>query len=317
MQSLLANLRWRQRRPSEAAQELKLLTEDYQRQVRQQTRLVNQLTATLAAQRGKRYRLRRLSFDSTTNYAHYVVHRDSMFDVVDDAGSAGQPDREDQPLGVRQDVHLEAGGILAGVVGASTLRVNSLHRQAIDRLGEELARVVRETQLGTPIVDALAALMGNSPAVIRQHYSHLLADRHPRHPRTPDPSRPCPTTTTVPPSTTTVPPATSPASVRGWVGDLAALPAPAPGRGQRRVSVTRLACPAARDAARQTATPTLMCDRLMDDTVGLRDEFDDGLADEATRDEPRPCGRHPEGRGYRDCPQTPGLRSGGRQSSPD
>jgi Transposase len=34
---------------SEAAQELKLLTEDYQRQVRQQTRLVNQLTATLKA----------------------------------------------------------------------------------------------------------------------------------------------------------------------------------------------------------------------------------------------------------------------------
>ena len=34
---------------SDAAQELKLLTEDYQRQVRQQTRLVNQLTATLKA----------------------------------------------------------------------------------------------------------------------------------------------------------------------------------------------------------------------------------------------------------------------------
>ena len=34
---------------SDAAQELKLLTEDYHRQVRQQTRLVNQLTATLKA----------------------------------------------------------------------------------------------------------------------------------------------------------------------------------------------------------------------------------------------------------------------------
>lgn len=34
---------------SEAAQELKLLTEDYQRQVRHQTRLINQLTATLKA----------------------------------------------------------------------------------------------------------------------------------------------------------------------------------------------------------------------------------------------------------------------------
>ena len=34
---------------SDAAQELKLLTEDYQRQIRQQTRLVNQLTNTLKA----------------------------------------------------------------------------------------------------------------------------------------------------------------------------------------------------------------------------------------------------------------------------
>ena len=35
---------------SEAAQELKLLTEDCQRQIGQQTRLVNQLTATLKAE---------------------------------------------------------------------------------------------------------------------------------------------------------------------------------------------------------------------------------------------------------------------------
>src|SRR4029453_13105580 len=34
---------------SEAAQELTLLTDDYQRQIRQQTRLVNQLTTTLKA----------------------------------------------------------------------------------------------------------------------------------------------------------------------------------------------------------------------------------------------------------------------------
>ena len=39
---------------SEAAQELKLLTEDCQRQIRQQTRLVNQLTATLKAEHLRR-----------------------------------------------------------------------------------------------------------------------------------------------------------------------------------------------------------------------------------------------------------------------
>ena len=39
---------------SDAAQELKLLTEDCQRQIRQQTRLVNQLTATLKAEHFRR-----------------------------------------------------------------------------------------------------------------------------------------------------------------------------------------------------------------------------------------------------------------------
>jgi hypothetical protein len=47
----------------------------------------NQLTSTVEAQRGKRYRLRRVSFDHATTYAHYVVHRDSVFDVVDEAGA--------------------------------------------------------------------------------------------------------------------------------------------------------------------------------------------------------------------------------------
>jgi hypothetical protein len=47
----------------------------------------NQLTVTLAAQRGHRYRLRRVRFDSATPYARYVVHRDSVFDVVDPAGA--------------------------------------------------------------------------------------------------------------------------------------------------------------------------------------------------------------------------------------
>jgi len=44
---------------SDAAQELKLLTEDCQRQIRQQTRLVNQLTATLKAEEGGAFFARR------------------------------------------------------------------------------------------------------------------------------------------------------------------------------------------------------------------------------------------------------------------
>ena len=46
----------------------------------------NQLARTLKAQQGKRYQLRHVTFDGTTSYAHYVVHRDSTFDVVDESG---------------------------------------------------------------------------------------------------------------------------------------------------------------------------------------------------------------------------------------
>lgn len=51
---------------------------------------------------------------------------------------APKVDHQDERFAIRQDVHIEPGGILAGIVGADTLRVNSLHRQAIDRLGEGL-----------------------------------------------------------------------------------------------------------------------------------------------------------------------------------
>ncbi|MEX6505419.1 gamma-glutamyl-gamma-aminobutyrate hydrolase family protein [Jiella sp. M17.18] len=40
---------------------------------------------------------------------------------------------------VRHDVALTEGGVLAGIVGRDAIRVNSLHRQAIDRLAEGLA----------------------------------------------------------------------------------------------------------------------------------------------------------------------------------
>ncbi|MBO0905624.1 gamma-glutamyl-gamma-aminobutyrate hydrolase family protein [Jiella sonneratiae] len=39
----------------------------------------------------------------------------------------------------RHDVAVTPGGLLASVVGAGPIRVNSLHRQAIDRLGDGLA----------------------------------------------------------------------------------------------------------------------------------------------------------------------------------
>ena len=45
---------------------------------------------------------------------------------------------QQERFAIRQDIALEPGGVLAGIVGARRLRVNSLHRQAIDRLGEGL-----------------------------------------------------------------------------------------------------------------------------------------------------------------------------------
>ena len=55
---------------SEAAQELKLLTEDYQRQIRQQTRLVNQLTHTLKAYYPRALEIAELTTALTREFLH-------------------------------------------------------------------------------------------------------------------------------------------------------------------------------------------------------------------------------------------------------
>jgi putative glutamine amidotransferase len=47
-------------------------------------------------------------------------------------------DDHDQRFAIRQDVEVRPGGVLAQILGAGTVRVNSLHRQAIGRLGEGL-----------------------------------------------------------------------------------------------------------------------------------------------------------------------------------
>jgi putative glutamine amidotransferase len=47
------------------------------------------------------------------------------------------PER-DERYGIRQEVRPAAGGCLATIVGAGDFRVNSLHRQAIDRLADGL-----------------------------------------------------------------------------------------------------------------------------------------------------------------------------------
>ena len=51
------------------------------------------------------------------------------------------PAHEDHDVrfAIRQDVEIKPGGVLAAILGAGTIRVNSLHRQAIGRLGNGLA----------------------------------------------------------------------------------------------------------------------------------------------------------------------------------
>jgi len=50
------------------------------------------------------------------------------------------PDDDDLDVryAIRQDIHVKPGSVLAGILGAETVAVNSLHRQAVDRLAEDL-----------------------------------------------------------------------------------------------------------------------------------------------------------------------------------
>jgi putative glutamine amidotransferase len=51
------------------------------------------------------------------------------------------PVSDDQTVrfAIRQQVNIEPGGMLAGIVGPGPIQVNSLHRQAVGRLAEGLA----------------------------------------------------------------------------------------------------------------------------------------------------------------------------------
>lgn len=47
-------------------------------------------------------------------------------------------DNQDERFAIRQPVSIKPGSCLAGVFGAAEITVNSVHRQAIDRLGATL-----------------------------------------------------------------------------------------------------------------------------------------------------------------------------------
>ena len=47
-------------------------------------------------------------------------------------------DNQDERFAIRQNVSIKPGTCLAGVFGAGEIKVNSVHRQGVDRLGERL-----------------------------------------------------------------------------------------------------------------------------------------------------------------------------------
>ena len=51
---------------------------------------------------------------------------------------AAVSDDQDERFGIHQKVSIKPGSCLAGVFGAGEIMVNSLHRQAVDRLGSRL-----------------------------------------------------------------------------------------------------------------------------------------------------------------------------------
>lgn len=49
-----------------------------------------------------------------------------------------ESDSQDERFAIHQPVTIKEGSCLAGIFGAGDLKINSLHRQAVDRLGERL-----------------------------------------------------------------------------------------------------------------------------------------------------------------------------------
>ncbi len=74
-----------------------------------------------------------------------------------------QSDSHDERFALAHDIHFEADAGLAGIVGSDTVRVNSLHRQVIDRLADRLiveARAEDGTIEAVRVADARAFAFG-------------------------------------------------------------------------------------------------------------------------------------------------------------
>ena len=68
-------------------------------------------------------------------------------------------DSQDERFAIRQEVSIKPGTCLAGVFGADEIMVNSVHRQAVDRLGDRL-----QVEAVAPDGTVEAVSVRNSPA---------------------------------------------------------------------------------------------------------------------------------------------------------
>ena len=74
-----------------------------------------------------------------------------------------QSDNQDERFALAHDVNLVPGGVMEEILGAGTIRVNSLHRQAVDRLADILeveATAPDGTIEGVRVKDATAFALG-------------------------------------------------------------------------------------------------------------------------------------------------------------
>jgi putative glutamine amidotransferase len=89
------------------------------------------------------------------------------------------PVSEDQDVrfSIRQDVAIEPSGALANILGAGPVRVNSLHRQAIGRLGE---RLVVEARAPDGTIEAVRVVGGPGFAIgVQWHPEYWVASDKP------------------------------------------------------------------------------------------------------------------------------------------
>ena len=92
------------------------------------------------------------------------------------AHHSAEKDDRDVMFAQEHDVELTAGGVLASALGRDRLRVNSVHYQGLDRLGDGLAV---EARAPDGLVEAVSGRMNNAPVIAVQWHPEWRAAENP------------------------------------------------------------------------------------------------------------------------------------------